>query len=204
MADITSSQFPTTVSFAAVNFETITPMLTSETNSGKVRRAGFGHSYYTFEAQYPTLTYSEAQAVLGWLSQTGGQLYSFEIVLPKLSQSLAANTTATVTTSANIAAGARSVTLTGLGNTQNVLKAGDFFKFSSHSKVYQCATDVTSSAGGTANLSFSGGAVTSVTSGATITRYNVPFTVIQADENIGVEYGPGGLARLSVKMREVW
>jgi hypothetical protein len=85
-----------------------------------------------------------------------------------------------------------------------VLKAGDFFKFSTHSKVYQCVADVTSSAGGTATLNFSGGAVTGVTSGATITRYNVPFTVIQTEDSGSVEYGPGGLARLSVKMREVW
>ena len=204
MADITSSQFPTTVTFSAVNFETVTPILTSETNSGKVRRAGFGHSYYTFDAEYPTLTYTEAQDILGWLAQTAGQLYSFEIVLPKISQSRATNTSATLTTSANIAAGARSVALTGLGNTQNVLKAGDFFKFSTHSKVYQCVSDVTSSAGGTATLNFSGGSVTSVTSGATITRYNVPFTVIQTEDSGSVEYGPGGLARLSVKMREVW
>ena len=204
MADITSSQFPTTVSFSAVNFETVTPMLTSETNSGKVRRAGFGHSYYTFDAQYPTLTYSEAQTILGWLAQTAGELYSFEIVLPKLSQSRAVNTSATLTTSATITAGARSVTLSGLGNTQNVLKAGDFFKFSTHTKVYQCVDDVTSSAGGTATLNFSGGVVTGVSSGATITRYNVPFTVIQTDGSGSVEYGPGGLTRLSIKMREVW
>jgi hypothetical protein len=204
MADITSSQFPTTPSFSAVNFETVTPILTSETNSGKVRRAGFGHSYYTFDAQYPTLTYNEAQTILGWLAQTAGQLFSFEIVLPLVSQSRATNTSATLTTSANVTAGARSVTLSGLGNTQNVLKAGDFFKFSTHTKVYQCAADVTSSAGGTATLSFSGGAVTSVTSGATITRYNVPFTVTQTEDSGSVEYGPGGLARLSVKMREVW
>ena len=203
MADITT-QFPTTPAYSAVTLNTVTPMITSETNSGKVRRAGFGHSYYTFEIQYPTLTYAESQSVKGYLGQLAGQLYSFEIVLPRLSQSQASNVSANISLTANCNAAARSCTISGAGNAQNVLKAGDYFKFNTHSKVYQCVTDVTSNAAGYANVVFSGGAVTTVTAGSYITRTDVPFTVILDEASTSAEHGPGGLTSVSLKMREVW
>ena len=200
MADLVT-QFPVDLGFAATNFNTITPALISETNSGKIRRAGYGHSYYTWECQFPTLTFNQAKYVQGFLGQAAGQIFSFEIIIPKLSYSAASSPTTTLN-HGSASAGARSVSVTGTGSAQ-VIKSGDFFKFSGHTKVYQATSDLTLSAGGSGTLSFSGGLVQAITSG-TVSRNGFPWTACIDEDTQAVEYGPGGISRLSVKMREVW
>ena len=200
MADLVT-QFPVDLGFAATNFNTITPALVSETNSGKIRRAGFGHSYYTWECQFPTLTFNQAKYVQGFLAQAAGQIFSFEIILPKLSYSAASSPTTTLN-HGSASAGARSVSVTGTNSAQ-VIKSGDFFKFSGHTKVYQATSDLTLSAGGSGTLNFSGGLVQAITSG-TVSRNGFAWTACLDEDTQAVEYGAGGLSRLSVKMREVW
>jgi hypothetical protein len=205
MADISPGQFPTTPSAQAINFKINTPGITSETNSGKVRRVGYGHSYYTFELKYPSLTASQLGEITGFVATAQGTLFSFEIVLPKLSVSKASNTSANNTaTSATITAGQKYVTLTGLPTSTTVLKAGDFFRFNTHSKMYMVTQDLTSSGAGTANLQFSGSAVTSVASGTRIWTNGVPFTVILTDPEQAFDASYGGISTLSLGMREIW
>lgn len=201
MADLVT-QFPVDLGFAATNFNTITPALISETNSGKIRRAGYGHSYYTWEVQFPTLTFNQAKYVQGFLAQAAGQIFSFEIIMPKLSYSAASSPTTTLN-HGSASAGARSVSVSAATGSIQVIKSGDFFKFSGHTKVYQATTDLTLSAGGSGTLNFSGGLVQAITSG-TVSRNGFPWTACLDEDTQAVEYGVGGLSRLSVKMREVW
>ena len=205
MADISPGQYPTTPSLQAVNFKINTPTITSETNSGKIRRVGYGHSYYSFDVKYPNLTASQLGEVTGFVATAQGPLFSFEIVLPELSVSKASNTSANnIATSGSITAGQKYVNLTGLPNNTLVLKSGDFFRFNNHSKVYMVTQDVTSSGSGTANLRFSGSAVTSVASGTAIWTNGVPFTMILTDPEQAFDASYGGISTLSLSMREVW
>jgi hypothetical protein len=205
MADISPGQFPTTPSVQAINFRINTPGITSETNSGKIRRVGYGHSFYTFELKYPSLTASELGEVTGFVATAQGTLFSFEIVLPELSVSKASNTSANnIATSGNITAGQKFANLTGLPNSTLVLKAGDFFRFNTHSKMYMVTQDLTSSGAGAGNLQFSGSAVTSVVSGTRIWTNGVPFTMILTDAEQAFEASYGGISTLSLSMREVW
>jgi hypothetical protein len=206
MADISPGQYPTTPSLQAVNFRVVTPTITSETNSGKIRRVGFGHSYYTFEAQYPSLTASQLGEVTGFLATAMGPLFSFEIVLPELSYSKAPITTANgKVTTGTVAVGQRWANITGVGvNNTLILKAGDFIRFGAASKVYMVTQDVTTSGSGTANIQFSGSAVSSVTAGTPIWTNGVPFTVIATESEQSFESSYGGMSTLAVTMREVW
>ena len=207
MADIGPAQWPSTPSYRAINFRIISPAVTTETMSGKIRRVGMGHSYYTFELQYPTLTYDQLLTVQTWIAIARGPLYSFEIVLPEISISDAADATtanATITTSGNISAGATTVTLNNCGANKTVMMAGDFFKFHNHSKVYMTTAAVTSNAGGIATVQFAGGSVSSVPSGTRVQCQNVPFTAIMADTTQEITVGSMGIAELSIPMREVW
>jgi hypothetical protein len=206
MADISPGQFPTTPSFQAVNFKINTPTITTETNAGKIRRVGFGHSYYTMEAKYPSLTASQLGEVTGFVATAMGPLFSFEIVIPELSYSKAPITTANnVATTGNVSVGQRFVNLTGVGvNNTIILKAGDFFRFNNHSKVYMVTQDVTTSGSGTANVQFSGSVVSSVTSGTRIWTNGVPFTMILESPEQQFESSYGGISSLSLSMREVW
>lgn len=193
--------YPVSPAFNAVNFKINTPTLMTQTNSGMTRRVGMGHSYYSFTVKYANLTRYDYGPIAGYISQLYGPLESFEIILPELSYSKATNqTSTTVTTSAVASAGADNVAVTGVGSGKNLLRAGDFFKFANHSKVYMCTTTWT-----TGNpLFFSGSLVKDVPSGTALVINEVPFTVILDGEAQEVEVGIGGITQIQLNMREVW
>lgn len=203
MADL--GQYPTNPSFQAVNFKINTPTIVSETLSGKSRRVGMGVSYYTFTVKHPNMAPVDAGQITGFVSQCFGPQLSFTIVLPEVSYTKSTNPpTTTVTVSTAAAIGAKQVSISGAGDTKTVLKAGDFFKFSNHSKVYMCVSDCTSNSGGAATLYFSGSLVAAVTTSTTLTLDAVPFTVILADDAQEFDVGIGGITTMSLDMREVW
>lgn len=207
MADIGPGQFPTTPSFVSVNFKLNTPTITSETNSGKVRRVGYGHSYYTFDVKYPSITNSQLGEVMGFVATAQGSLFSFEIVLPEISTSKAADSTyanSTATLSSTASFGQKYALLSNCGANNDILKAGDFIRFDNHSKVYMVTQDVSSDGAGTANLRFSGSLVTSVPSGTKLWCNGVPFTVILTGPEQSFDMGFGGISSLSLSMREIW
>jgi len=204
MADL-ATQYPANPGFESINFKTNTPTQITTTISGKSRRVGLGVSYYTWEVKYPNLTRLEAGTVKGFLSQALGALFSFEIVLPKLSYSvLAAQTSSTPRSSSITAIGATSVALTNCGTSQNVLAAGDYFKFNNHTKVYQCVSPCVSNGSGIATLYFSGPLVTAVPTATNLTITAVPFTAIMAEQEQQFDVGYGGITTMTVSMREVW
>jgi hypothetical protein len=204
MADLATG-YPVSPSFESINFKTNTPTQTSTTMSGKIRRVGMGTSFYSWEVKYPNLTRLEAGTVKGYLAQALGPQFSFEILLPQLSYSALTGQTASVPrTSATAAIGSTSVALTNCGANGKVLAAGDFFKFSSHTKVYQCVAPCTANGSGVATLFFSGPLVTAVAGNTNVTITAVPFTAILEGTEQEFEVGYGGITSLSVAMRETW
>ena len=205
MADLLTS-FPTSPSFAAVNFKVTTPSQTSETVSGKIRRVGFGISYYSWEVQYPQLLPIDAGTVQGFVAQAFGPQLSFNIVLPKVSYSKLGSlqTGSSVYTTGSVASGAKSVNITNAGANAYVLAAGDFFKFANHSKVYMCVSPCQANSSGNATLYFSGGSVAALPSGLGLTITAVPFTAILADDLQEWSVGSGGMTSMSLSMREIW
>jgi len=207
MADISPGQFPTNPSFESVNFRINTPTITTETNSGKLRRVGLGHSFYSFDVVYPFLTYSQSGTVNAFVAVAQGPLFSFEIVLPEISYSDApdaATANATITTSGNITYGVKTVTVSNCGANKTVMQPGDYFKFANHSKVYMATTTVTSNGSGVANVTFSGAAVSAVPTGTRMTITAVPFTVVLAETQQEYQVSSRGITNLTLSMREVW
>jgi hypothetical protein len=196
-----SGTYPASPAFNAVNFKINTPVIKTTTLSGKSRRVAQGHSFYSFEAKYGNLSPFDAGPILGFISQQYGALESFQIVLPKVSYTKVTDqTTTTVTTSATVAAGVGQVNVTGVASGKNLLRAGDFFKFANHTKVYMCAVTWTTGQ----PLYFSGSLVTAVPSGTQLVINAVPFTVILDNEPQQVDVGTGGITQLSLSMRETW
>jgi len=173
--------------------------------TGKLRRVGLGISFYSWEVKYSNLTRLQAGTVKGYLAQTLGPQFSFEILLPTLSYSALTTQTASIPrTSAAASIGATSVTLTNCGANASVLAAGDYFLFLNHTKVYQCVAPCTANGSGVATLFFSGPLVTAVPLSTNLKITAVPFTAVVANEVQEYEAGIGGITTLSVAMREVW
>ena len=200
-----SGTYPATPAFETVGFKINTPTLVSDTFAGKRRRVGLGISFYTFSAKYSNITSYNFGPILGFVAAQYGPLESFQIVLPKISYSKSLNAPSTTpATSATLAAGSNSVTLTNCGASKTVLAAGDFFKFANHSKVYMSMNDVTSSAGGSATVTFSGSAVAAVPNGTNVTITAVPFTVVLENDIQEYSVSSGGMSTMSLDFREVW
>ena len=196
-----SGIWPASPAFNAVNFKINTPTITTTTVSGKSRRVGMGHSFYTFTVKYNNLSRYDYGPIAGFIAEQYGQLETFQIVLPEISYSKVGDqTTTTVTTSAAAVKGADSVTVTGVASGKNLLRAGDFFRFNNHYKVYMCT--VTWTAGNP--LYFSGSLVKDVPSGTAITYNAVDFTVILDSNMQQFDVGVGGITQLQLDMRETW
>lgn len=203
MADITS-QFPSTPSFQAVDFKVVTPTITSETIGGKKRRVGQGISFYTWTAKYPPLTPRDAGPIIGFIRFAEGPLYSFEIVLPEISFTKCFAVAGNVAITSNIGVGAVNVTISTSSLNSEVLRAGDYFKFNNHSKVYQAVLNCNSNGSGVATLYFASPTVSNVTTGTGLTINSVPFTAIVDSTEQDITVGFGGMTEVEVKMREVW
>lgn len=204
MADL-AGYYPNDPWFSAVEFSMVTPALVTESNTGKTFRRAYGHTYYSWSVKYPPLTRTEMGPILGFLAQTYGAMFSFEIVLPEISYSKSTNPPlTTVRTSQAITRGAKNVTVTNAGANKMILRAGDFFKFNSHTKVYQATNTCESDASGNATVYFAGSLVEDVDTSTDLTLTGVPFTAIIEDDTHKVGVGLGGMGALSLKMREVW
>jgi hypothetical protein len=198
-----SGTYPSDPKFNAINFKINTPVIKTTTNSGLTRRVAQGHSFYTFTVKYNNLTKYEAGPIIGFLAQQYGSLEKFQIVLPEISYSKlgqGSQTTSTVTTSAAATAGTDYVAVTGVTSGKYLLRAGDFFKFANHDKVYMCTVSWTTGQ----PLYFSGSLVKDVPSGTQITYTAVPFTVILDGDAQQYDVGIGGIVNLSLDMREAW
>jgi hypothetical protein len=202
--------FPSTPEFESINFKIETPLLKTQTNSGKLTRVAMGHQFYRFTVKYPNITARELGTVNGFISLVLGGYSAFDIVLPKLSYTKSENPSdsgITITTSATTSSGAVGIAYSvGGSGTANkeYFAAGDFIKFGNHSKVYQ-VTQTTSTNGSSVGAMVIGGALVSdVPSGTTITRNAVPFTCVLDGEAQEFDTGMGGISSLSLDMREVW
>ncbi len=204
MADI-ASQYPTSPEFSSVNFTVNTPTIATETFSGKTRRVGFGHQFYSWQAKYNTLTDAEAAIVEGFSAQTYGSLLSFEIILPKISYSKSTNPPSTVpATTAAYSIGAKTVAVDNCGANKIILNVGDYFKFSGHSKVYQAVATSTANGSGEATILFAGSLVANVGNNENVIVTAVPFTAIMTNPTQKFDVGVGGLTNITVDMRETW
>jgi hypothetical protein len=202
-----SGTYPYSPEFTSVDFKINTPTQTSETVNGRKLRAGFGTSFYTFAGKYASLTPSQVGPITAFIAEQYGQVESFQIVLPKISYNKAADYAqavgnAKVKTAA--AKGVYQVALKGLGVSKTVLKAGDFFKFNGHTKVYMCTNDLVSNSSGEATIFFSGKLTVNVAVDEVLTINAVPFTVILDQDADEFTVANGGMTNIEVSFREVW
>jgi hypothetical protein len=152
------------------------------------------------------LTPIEGSIVTGYLAQTYGPAFSFEIILPEISNSKmvgSSQPTSTPRVSTAASKGAKSVQLTNVGANKGFL-GGDFIKFTNHSKVYQVVGTSYANGSGNMTLYFSGSLVEDVQINDEVTFNNVRFTAIVDSDFQQFDVGMGGMTSLTVNMREVW
>lgn len=133
--------YPTDPEFQAIDIRLNYNNVRSMSRSGRSQVRNLGSALWSFTAKYNNLTRAEIGPILGFLaSKRGGEL-QFEITPPVISDS-AGNATGTLRTNGAHIAGDTTINMDGISGT---IKAGDFIKFQTHSKVYMCTADFTNS-----------------------------------------------------------
>ena len=164
--------YPVSPKFSAVGMKSNDPTLFSETVNGRMQSRKISGQKWEFSASYAPLTRTEFQPVSAYIDSLRGRHTVFTVI-PTAIGSASGSVSGTVTCSST-PAGSAVVPITGLTGT---LKAGDFIKFSGHSKVYKLTAD----RAGNGNLAIVPPLIAAVGTD-TVTYNNVPFTVRLAND----------------------
>jgi hypothetical protein len=167
--------------------------MTSTAISGRMQSRKIAGQFWSFSATYAPLTQAEFKPVRAFVAGQRGQHGVFTIVLPIESDSSGTGT-GTVTC-ASTSKGESSVTVAGF---TGALKAGDFVKFSGHTKVYMLTADRS----GAGSLSVAPPLVENVTSSDTVIYNSVPFTVRLGNDVQSYALGQGGFYKYEVDFVE--
>lgn len=189
-----SGTYPSTPGFRSTAPRSINRNYKSESQSGRVQVRNRGGQQWAFTLRYNPISRSRFAPVDAFVTDQDGQLETFQIVLPVLSDS-SGDPSGTMRANGSASVGATSLSVDGFTGT---LKAGDFFKFASHSKVYKATAD----RNGSGSLSFKPSLKSAVADNEIITYSDVPFTVRLANDLQEFSTGADQLFRYEVDMIE--
>lgn len=164
-----SGTYPTDPEFQAINVISKHKNLMSETISGRRQIRSIGGQRWEFTAKYNPMTRAEFMPVYAFVNSQQGMLGSFTIVPPVIS-STSGTASGSMLVNGNHAIGDNTIAVDGFTGT---LKAGDFVKFASHSKVYMVVAD----RNGAGTMTIEPALVEAVSDNQAVTYNNVPFTM---------------------------
>ena len=171
-----SGQLPTSPVFNAFNFKDESNTLISVSASGRRFARKIDNQRWKFTCKYVNLTRAEFAPILAFITKQRGQKETFTVIPPKISDALGSETT-TISVNGAHTAGDNTIAIDGFNAASaGSLKAGDFIKFSGHTKVYMVVADVTPSSNA-ATVTIEPPIIENLSNDETVTYDDVPFTV---------------------------
>ena len=150
------------------------------------------------------MTRSEFAHIYAFAMKQQGQFETFTYVPPVISTSQG-DTTENPVVDGALSVGVSSATIDGLTASEtDIIKAGDFFKFSGHSKIYMATADMDADGTGHGTLNFAPNLLNAVANDETITFASVPFTVAFADDVTQFNTDVSALYGFSMSLVEVF
>ena len=199
-----SGSFPTSPSASSVNIKSIEPTLVSVTQNLKRQVRRRGGQRWLLEVEFPPMTRSEFAPIYAFAMKQQGQFETFTYVPPVISTSQG-DTTENPVVDGALAVGVSSAIIDGLTASEtDIIKAGDFFKFSGHSKIYMATADMDADGTGHGTLNFAPNLLNAVANDETITFASVPFTVAFADDVTQFNTDVSALYGFSMSLVEVF
>ena len=196
-----SGTFPTDPAPASVTLEGKQPTAVSFSESGKSQARIIGGHLWASKFSWSTMTRGMLSPIFAFVNQQRGRFGTFQIVLPNYAVPNGVWGGAVSVVGAH-AAGSESIAMTGFNpNSSFVVKAGDIFKFASHSKVYMAIADE-NSIGNEATINIIPPLIQAVADTEAITFNDVPFTMSFDDDVILWKGSAPNMATISVDMTE--
>jgi len=170
-----SGTFPTSPAPSSVEIQSIEPNLVSVAQNLQRQVRTRGGQRWVLKVSYAPLTRAEFAPIYAFAMAQRGQFETFTFTPPVISVSQGITSQNPVVNGA-LALGVSSASIDGLSaSTNGIIKAGDFFKFSGHNKVYMATADMNSASNSTATLAFAPNLLNAVADNETITFASVPF-----------------------------
>jgi len=163
-------------SFDAINVKSEQRTLVSTTDSGKTFRRQIDGQRWSFTVSYPLMPRSTFAPIQAFIIKQRSQKENFTITFPSYLNAQG-NENTTINVNGVHAVGDTTIDIDGFhADGAGRLKAGDFIKFSGHSKVYMIMADVTSSSNA-ATVTIEPPLRSALANDETVTYDSVPFTV---------------------------
>ena len=171
-----SGALPTTPVFNAMNFKHESNTLISISDSGRRFARKIDNQRWKFTCKYMNLSRAEFAPILAFITKQRGAKETFTVSPPKIKDALGSETT-TISVNGVHAVGDNTIAIDGFNaDTAGSLKAGDFLKFASHTKVYMVVADVTPSSNA-ATVTIEPPLIEALANDSTVTYDDVTFTV---------------------------
>ena len=171
-----SGALPTSPEFNALSFQDEVNTLISVSDSGRRFARQIDNQRWKFTCKYVNLSRVEFAPIFAFITKQRGSKETFTITPPNLKNALGSETT-TISVNGSHTAGDTTIAIDGFNSdTAGSLKAGDFLKFASHTKVYQVVSDVTPSSNA-ATVTIEPPIIEALADDSTVTYDAVPFTV---------------------------
>tara|TARA_R110002012_G_scaffold104733_2_gene245387 strand:+ start:4517 stop:5119 length:603 start_codon:yes stop_codon:yes gene_type:complete len=199
-----SGTFPTSPAPNTVEIQSLEPNLVSVTQNLKRQVRSRGGQRWSLKVTFPPLTRSEFAPIYAFAIAQKGQFETFTFTPPVVSVSQGDTTESPVVNGA-LAVGVSSASIDGLtASKSGIIKAGDFFKFSGHSKVYMATADMDASGSSTATLSFAPKLLNAVANDETITFASVPFVCSFTNDITSFNTDTSNLYALNFELVEIF
>ena len=205
-----SGTFPSSPVPRHIRVRTHQPTRVSLSHSLKRQARTRNAQRWSFVLDFPPLTRAELQPIFAHVVSQRGEYDTFQWVFPSaMATPLGVGAIGSPTPYADSSTSSptenqtgRSIITTGWPVSSTVLKAGDFFKFASHSKVYMARSDILSDSAGAATLAMEPSAVEAISHGDTIITSSVPFTVALANDVNEFDWDLATIFGLSLELVE--
>lgn len=197
-----SGALPTSPAVASVKINSYQETIVTQTISGKRQARVIGGQYFKISAQYPNMTREQFAPIMAFMMKQRGSYDTFTFTPPVVSKPQGVNPGTPLVNGASQTGRSIITDGWGTGAVLTVLKAGDFFKFTNHTKVYQVTDDVTCDTSGNATINFEPELQTSPSNNEALVTDDVPFTVFNETNVITMATGVNNVFSFQLNLCE--
>ena len=195
-----SGAFPSSPAVMTIKIISDQPSLESISDSGKRQSRYAGGHLWEMDLTFPVMTRAQFAPIDGFVMSQDGGSEEFTYVPAHKATPIGEWGSAVSVVGAH-AVDDTTIVMDGFNpNKADVVNAGDFFKFASHSKVYMVVENSTS-VGNVATLTIRPALIESIADNEVVTFQDVPFTVF-VDDVFEYKLSRQGFYTFSVKLKE--
>jgi len=172
-----SGQFPTSPAPKDASIGSVQNTIVSVTTSGRVQTGQIDGQKFSITLDYPPMSRSNFAPIKAFIMKQRARLNTFTVIPPVVSNAQGV-ATGTISVNGAISSGATTCTIDGMAtSTNDILKAGDYFRFTGQDKVYMAVEDLDSDGTGSGTLTFEPPLRSDVANDVALIYDNVDFTV---------------------------